>query len=97
MDSGGGLSTNALVKIKQALDNALIRLTLPCHRHIARVSRRHAGIGAKEPQRAFGALHRGWDCFKCLNYLTKSTRKYVATSSKGCGTSIRSISSPARC
>src|SRR5260370_38441319 len=93
-----GLSrTHALLEIKQAFYHVLFRFTLRGPRHIARVSRRHAGIGAKEPQRAFGALHRGWDCFKCLNYLTKSTRKYVATSSKGCGTSIRSISSPARC
>ena len=31
---------------------------------------------------------------KCLNYLTKSTRRSVATSSRSCGTNTRSISSP---
>ena len=81
---------------KHVLANALIRLALPCHRHIARVSPPPRGDQAVRRNTRICALHRGWDNFKCLNYLMKSTRTYVATSSRSCGTSIRSTSSPAR-
>jgi hypothetical protein len=49
-----------------AVVNALIHLALPCHRHIDRLRRGHAGIAATH-----GAVPRGWDVIKCLNYLMK--------------------------
>src|SRR5882757_10828861 len=71
--------------------NALIRLALPCRRHIARVTPPPRGIMYMVAP-GMVAAHRGWDSFKCLNYLMKSTKTSVAISSRSCGTSILSIS-----
>ncbi|MBV5271742.1 MAG: WHG domain-containing protein, partial [Afipia sp.] len=79
--------------------NALIRLVLPCRCHTATVSpQSHRGSRAAARSMTFSQIFKSMPggTIKCLRYLTKSTKTCGATSSRSCGSGIRSSSWPGR-